>query len=77
MNGNPHNARLAREMQALAVGIWNNRFPIHRKSWVCKCSLIKAPAQINSKALNRACVTMWKYARLGAFNPMLVIIIPS
>lgn len=32
---------------------------------------------MNNKALNNACVTIWKYARLGAFKPIAVIIIPS
>lgn len=32
---------------------------------------------MNKRALNRACVTMWKNARLGIFIPMLIIIRPS
>lgn len=32
---------------------------------------------MNSRALNRAWVTMWKYARLTIPNPMEAIIIPS
>lgn len=77
MKGKPHKAKLANVIQALAVGIWNSKLPIHRKSWVWRCSLINAPAQINNNALNSACVSIWKYAKLGAFRPILVIIIPS
>jgi hypothetical protein len=29
------------------------------------------------RALNRACITIWKYARFGALRPILVIIIPN
>jgi hypothetical protein len=32
---------------------------------------------MNSSALNKAWVSIWKKASLGAFRPILVIIIPS
>lgn len=32
---------------------------------------------MNSNALNKAWVNIWKKASLGAFKPILVIIIPS
>lgn len=32
---------------------------------------------MNKRALNRACVTIWKNARLGMSIPMLIIIKPS
>jgi hypothetical protein len=35
------------------------------------------PAHTNSRALNRAWVTIWKNAKLGILRPSLVIIIPS
>lgn len=39
--------------------------------------MIKDPAQINRRALNSACVTIWKNANDGMLRPILVIIIPS
>jgi hypothetical protein len=39
--------------------------------------LINAPAPINSKALNSACVTMWKNVNIGRLSAKLVIIIPN
>jgi hypothetical protein len=39
--------------------------------------LINAPAPINRRALNRACVTMWKNVNIGRFRARLVIIIPN
>jgi hypothetical protein len=35
------------------------------------------PAQMNSRALNSACVTMWKKARFGMCIPILIIIRPN
>lgn len=68
---------MATVMHALAVGIWDRRLPIQRRSWVCRCSLINAPAQMKRRALKIAWVNIWKYAKLGIFRPILVIIIPS
>jgi hypothetical protein len=39
--------------------------------------LINAPAPMNSKALNNACVIIWKNVNIGIFSARLVIIIPS
>lgn len=35
------------------------------------------PAQINRRALNKACVTRWKKAIFGCLSPMAIIITPS
>lgn len=41
-------------MHVDVIGAEFSVFPIHRRSWAWSCILIKFPAQINSKALNRA-----------------------
>lgn len=53
------------------------RFPNDRKSWECLKWEIRAPAQMNRRALNRAWVSRWKRARLGRLRPRLAIITPS
>jgi hypothetical protein len=67
----------AKVMQEEATGIWLVKFPIQRRSWAWRCRLMNLPAHTNSRALNRACVTIWKKAKLGIFRPNLVIIMPS
>jgi hypothetical protein len=56
MNGKPHRAKFAREIHDEATGICLVIFPIQRRSWVWRCELINEPAQINRRALKRACV---------------------
>lgn len=68
---------MANRIQDLATGAWVTKFPIQRNSWPCACKEISSPAQINSSALNKACITMWNIAMLGSPKPIAVIIIPS
>jgi len=67
MNGKPHNARLAITKQDEAVGIWLDKFPIHRRSWLCIWPWINLPAQTKRSALNKACVIIWKKAKCTIF----------
>lgn len=59
------------------IGAVFSRLPIIRRS----CSLFKLwinePEQRNSSALKKECVVMWRKARVGWFNPSIVIISPS
>lgn len=52
-------------------------FPIRRISWLLVSKWIIVPAQIKSKALNKACVIKWKNAIKGWDKPKAIIIIPS
>lgn len=38
---------------------------------------MNAPAPMNNKALNKACVTIWKNVNIGRLSARLVIIIPN
>lgn len=58
MNGNPHSAVFATNIHVDVIGAEFNVFPIHRRSWAWSCILIKLPAQMNNKALNRAWITI-------------------
>jgi len=64
-------------MQAEVVGAMLLIFPIHSISCLWWHNIMQFPAQINNRDLNRACVTIWKNAKLGRFKPSLAIIIPS
>ena len=51
--------------------------PIIRISWLLFSIWIIVPAQINNKALNKACVIKWKNLIVGCSNPNATIMIPN
>lgn len=68
---------LAIKSVVMVNGSWPVRLPIVRKSWPWWWKWIIEPAQINSKALNKACVIKWKKANLGSPTDKASIITPS
>jgi len=73
----PIRALLAVNMEVETIGdnLWN--CPYNRMSWLWLFMEIKQPAEINSSALNNACVNMWKNMSLYIFSPNDIVIKPN
>jgi len=63
------------EVDTIGDNLWN--CPYSRMSWLWLFMEIKQPAEMNSSALNNACVSMWKNISLYIFSPNDIVIKPN
>lgn len=76
-NGNPQRLKFAKKSIKKTLLFLKYLTPIKRKSWDPKLIKIIRPQVKNNKALNKACLTIWKKQQYIWLKEIINIIIPN